>query len=621
MNTIDRPARTRSLWHRVSTLDLNDPHVTAAARFWVPVLFGLWSVFLGQDRNWDGFNYHQYNGFALLHHKLLTDFAPAGMQTYFNPVLDVFYYLLNQAFPAPLVGLIMGTLHGFNFVLLLSIARLTLRDLPAEDSNRTPLLLTAAGMLTANFLSGLGNSMGDDTTTLFVLASLLLVLHLWDRVALLSAGAAAGLIGAGVAAGLAMGLKLTNVTFAVALCAGLLLVPASPLARLRTAFLFGVGALVGLFAAGGYWMGVMWHTFGNPFFPQFSSIFPNPLTPPGGIADTSWLPKSLHEYVLWPFVFAADSRRVGQARLHQIIWPVVYVLCWIVAATRLVELVGVRTKSRRLDSRALYVAAFVVMGYFLWMMVFSIYRYIVPIEVLTPLVAYLLLNRLLSYSIARRAAAWLLAATTIVVLAGGVETWGHERWATLAFHADVPALDSPQTTTVVTIGGADTWGWLAQFFPASVAFTQIAGSFPYTPLYDQQIAEMVRSRGGPTYTAFEGRYNWRVENVAKMDHIASAIGLTGSVKGCHAMRIVIDRLHLHASLRWTAGAADKRVCRLDLRPDDVRDVAGDNAWLVEQARPILEQHGFSIDASSCTTYRAYVGQGVFPYQWCRITRR
>ncbi|MFM0629584.1 hypothetical protein [Paraburkholderia xenovorans] len=47
--------------------------------------------FLGQDRNWDGFNYHQYNGFALLHHKLLMDFAPAGMQTYFNPVPDVFY--------------------------------------------------------------------------------------------------------------------------------------------------------------------------------------------------------------------------------------------------------------------------------------------------------------------------------------------------------------------------------------------------------------------------------------------------------------------------------------------------------------------------------------------------
>jgi hypothetical protein len=63
------------------------------------------------------------------------------------------------------------------------------------------------------------------------------------------------------------------------------------------------------------------------------------------------------------------------------------------------------------------------------------------------------------------------------------------------------------------------------------------------------------------------------------------------------------------------------MCRLDIRHDDVRDVAAENAQLIEQARPVLERHGFTIDAGSCTTYRAYVGQGVFPYQWCGITHR
>jgi hypothetical protein len=63
------------------------------------------------------------------------------------------------------------------------------------------------------------------------------------------------------------------------------------------------------------------------------------------------------------------------------------------------------------------------------------------------------------------------------------------------------------------------------------------------------------------------------------------------------------------------------MCRLDIRHDDVRDVAAENAQLIEQARPVLERHGFTIDANSCATYRAYVGQGVFPYQWCGITHR
>jgi hypothetical protein len=620
MHTIDRPAR-RSFWQRTLSWDLNDPRLSAAARVWVPVLFGLWSLFLGQDRNWDGFNYHQYNGFAFLNDKLHTDFAPAGMQTYFNPMLDVFYYALNRAFPAPLAGFIMGTLHGLNFVLLLSIIRRTLPQLPPEDANRTPLLLAAAGILTANFLSGFGNSMGDDTTTLFVLAALLVVLHLWDRLATWSAATAAGLVCAGLVAGLGMGLKLTNAPFAVALCAGLLLLPATTFARVRAAFLFGVGALAGLLAAGGYWMAVMWHTFGNPFFPQFSSIFPNPLSPPSGVADQSWLPKNAREYILWPFVFAFDSKRVGQARLHQIIWPVVYVLFWALTAIRLAELLRSRPRTRRLSPRAAYVTTFVALGYFLWMILFSIYRYVVPIETLTPLVAYLLLERLLPYLTARRVAAWLLCTTTMVVVAGGVETWGHERWATSAFRADVPALNSPRNTTAVIVGGNPPWGWIVQFFPVSVAFTQIDGSFPYSPQFDQHIAELVRSRGGPAYAIIEGRYNWRIDNVAKMDRIANAIGLTEGMKGCNTIQAAIDRLRLHASLQWTPNAADNRMCRLDIRHDDVRDVAAENAQLIEQARPVLERHGFTIDAGSCTTYRAYVGQGVFPYQWCGITHR
>lgn len=621
MQTVHRPTRSRSLLRGALSWNLNDPRATAAARLWVPVLFGLWSLFLGQDRNWDGFNYHQYNGFAFLNDKLHTDFAAAGMQTYFNPMLDVFYYALNRALPAPLVGFILGVLHGFNFVLLLSIVRRTLPNLPPEDAYRTPLLLAAAGILTANFLSGFGNSMGDDTTALFVLASLLLVLHLWDRLAMWSAAAAAVVTGAGLMAGIGMGLKLTNAPFAVALCAGLLLLPTSPFARVRAAFLFGVGALAGLLAAGGYWMAVMWHTFGNPFFPQFSSIFPNPLTPPRGVADQSWLPKNALEYVLWPFVFAFDSKRVGQARLHQVIWPVVYALFWMLAATRLIELVRRKLPSRRLDPRAVYVITFVALGYLLWMIIFSIYRYVVPIETLTPLVAYLLLNRLLPYSTARRASAWVLGITTLIVVAGGVETWGHEHWAKEAYRADVPTLESPRNTTAVIVGGNPPWGWIAQFFPASVAFTQIDGSFPPSPQFDQHIADMIRSRGGPTYAIIEGRYNWRVDNVEKMDHLANVIGLTHGMQGCHAMQAAIDRLHLHASLQWTPNAADKRMCRLDIRADDVRDIRAENAQLIEQARPSLERHGFTIDAASCATYRAYVGQGVFPYQWCRIVHR
>ena len=52
------------------------------------------SVLMGQDANWDLRNYHLYNPFALLHGRLWRDLMPAGPQSYFNPLLDVPYYVL-----------------------------------------------------------------------------------------------------------------------------------------------------------------------------------------------------------------------------------------------------------------------------------------------------------------------------------------------------------------------------------------------------------------------------------------------------------------------------------------------------------------------------------------------
>jgi hypothetical protein len=621
MNTVESGIRRESIWRRLLSVDLNTPRALATARVAVPLLFGLWSLWLGQDRNWDLFNYHLYNAFAFLHDKLHTDFAPAGMQTYFNPVLDLGYYLLNAYLPAPLVGFLMGVIHGLNFVLLLSIARKALPDLPAEDRYRVPLLLAVAGILTANFLSELGNTMGDDTTALFSLASLLVLLTYWHRLGSRSAKSFGIAVLGGLLVGLGMGLKLTNVVYAVALCAALLLFPATPFARVRLAFFFGIGVRVGLSLTSGYWLWKMWETFGNPVFPQFSSVFPNPLTPRVGVADTSWLPKSVFETVLWPFVFSLHSKRVGQATLHQWIWPVVYVLFWAWAIISGLRILRSSSRGKALDPRARYVIAFVALSYLLWIKLFSIYRYVVPMELLTPLVAFVLLTQLTSYVTARRIAAWTLSATTLVVVFGGVETWGHESWASQAFRAETPSLDSPQTTTAIIVGDDPAWGWLATLFPSTVAFTQIGGNFPGTPLYDERVREMVRQRGGPAFAVFQVKDNWRVEFVAKMNRIADELGFTGSTQACNRLQWAVSRFRLHASVQWLSSASQGRACQLGLRADDVHDPAAENQRSVEEARTILEQHGFLIDPLKCSIHRAYVGQGIYPYQWCRITLR
>jgi hypothetical protein len=158
------------------------------------------------------------------------------------------------------------------------------------------------------------------------------------------------------------------------------------------------------------------------------------------------------ETVLWPFVFSLNSRRVGQATLHQWIWPVAYVLFLAWAIISGLRVLRSSSRGKTLDSRARYVVAFVALGYLLWLTLFSIYRYVVRIELMTPLVAFVLLTKLASYLTARRIVAWTLSATTLIVVFGDVETWGHESWANEAFRAKTLSVDSPQATTAVVVG-------------------------------------------------------------------------------------------------------------------------------------------------------------------------
>jgi hypothetical protein len=68
----------------------------ARACWLLPLLAGFLAVAKGQDGNWDLRNYHLYNPWAWLNDRLTTDLAPAGLQSYFNPLIDLPYFFLIQ---------------------------------------------------------------------------------------------------------------------------------------------------------------------------------------------------------------------------------------------------------------------------------------------------------------------------------------------------------------------------------------------------------------------------------------------------------------------------------------------------------------------------------------------
>ncbi|TDV34752.1 hypothetical protein C7405_107151 [Paraburkholderia caballeronis] len=537
--------------------DMGSARSTAIACWLVPLLYGLYSLTLGADSNWDLRNYHLYNAFALLHGKRAIDLAPAGMQSYFNPLLDVPYYLMAMHLPAMAVGFIMGVMHGLNFVLLVAIGLRVFADLPESSRRRTAFWLALAGCFTANFMSGVGNSMGDNTTALFSLGALLIVLTIWPRIGQGRPHVLAAIALGGVVAGLGTGLKLTTAVYSAALCAGLLFAPVSTFARLRAAFVFGIGVLAGLAATGGFWLVEMGHAYGNPLYPQFSTLFPSALTANVGIADQHWFPKSASEALLFPFVFSAHPLRVGQVVLHQATWVIVYVVFWWWAASIALRR---RVKIPALPSPARYVVAYVAIGYLLWLKMFSIQRYLVAIELCVPLVIYVLMCRLSPHRFARRATAVVLTINTAAVLIGGAHSWGHNRWASRIFSADVPTFEAPDRTTVVLTSGDPPLGWLVPMFPATVSFAAINSSFPQArPAFDNRLHEIVAKRGGPTYALLPGYRSGNEDDPAA-----------------------------NAAERATSGRT-------------------------------LAEYGFALDEASCRVYRGRIGAGAYPFQWCRIT--
>lgn len=591
-------------------LDLDSPRLARASLLLVPLCFGLLSLWRGADGNFDLLNYHFYDVYAFLDGRVGRDLAPAGFQSYFDPLLDVPYYLLTLQWPR-FTGFLMGLVHGLNFLLLFGIARSALPRLPAGDRLRVPLLLALAGCLTGNFLSELGNTMGDDSTALFVLGAVYLLMKSWPQLIGGSRRAFIAVLVAGIFVGMGAGLKLTNCVYAVALCAAFLVMPLPWSSRIKLGFVLGCGVLLGLALTGGWWFLHMWQLYGDPLYPQFTSRFPSPLARSIAVADTKWLPKGLLEFVTWPFLIAWDPRRVGQIPLYQLIWPALYLLFGAWALTRLLR----RQRSPDeafMEGQHRYLLTAIAVGFWLWAAVFGVYRYLVPIEMLAPLGLFLLCIHLRSYAQGRRMSAWILGAATLLVLIDGC-SWGHEAWDDTSFRAEVPAIGSPADTSILLVG-VTPYTWLAPSFPEAVTFAGVRRGFPESPAYVAQVHDLVAAPGRQGYAVLEAHFNWREDSLVHANRLAAAFELRDGPRGCGVLHWSVEHLHLHAVVSDAAGGS----CELMLAPADVEDTQAEDRASRTAAQGLLGKYGLALDAAACVRYMGHVGAGSHPYQWCPV---
>ncbi|WP_146002695.1 hypothetical protein [Telmatospirillum siberiense] len=470
--------------------------------FVVPPCFGLAALYLGMDANWDLRNYHYYNAWALLTDRYDRDIATAQIPTFYNPIIDVPYFLLAQWLPARLLAFLLGCLHGINFILLHCLAE---RVLIIRGSWRRLSICGAvalAGTCGAVALSEIGTVFYDNLLSFGFFGSLALALRHWKRLeggdwkqACLSAALV------GLPAGLAFGLKQTSVIYTFGVCGGLLFcLPVSPWRRLLAAFFCGLGILGGLALGGGYWMWHLWHLYGNPLFPMFNQFFRSPWGLVDSYRDVQYLLGSAWRRVYFPVLFSLDSRQAGEIHFRDyrvlsvfLLIPLAGITAWRDAARRKMPSPPAPFERRQ----AAYLLTATAISYVVWVQLFGVYRYIIAIEMLAPLLAVLAVGYLTPLGRFRRPLTIGLLALLVVSTRPG--TWIRVPFEDQAVAVEVPAIPDP-ANTIVLLAGHEPLSFLLPAFPPEIRFLRIDSTFTNpdqtTVRFNQEMHRIVEHHRG-----------------------------------------------------------------------------------------------------------------------------
>ena len=570
------------------------------------IVAGLVSMILGQDRNWDLMNYHYYGAYAYLNDRVDVDLAPVGLQSYFPPMLDVPYFWLSTRLHPVVLSVLMGAWQGICFILLSGIAWTVLRH-DSRRATRAPLL-GLTGMLSAVFLSEFGSTMGDNTTAPFVLSAILLAL--WQNDQSTKLGWRPLLCGACM--GLAVGLKLTNAIYAIALAATVMAGEGRWMQRFYRLVVVSFSAFAAFGALTGAWFHQMWVAFRNPLLPQFNAWFHSPLATDTLVADTRWLPKTGLEWLTWPVQMALDPTRVGEVGLRQVVWLLLFVAMawWVIKAM---------CARRHPQLPSLFVPAaaqrqlltFVGISFVVWMAMFSIHRYLAAAEMVAPIALWIVIHLVASADRAGRLATGAVAACAIVAVLGWSH-WGRAGLAQNGFQAEVPE-SSPRSATVL-MTGIEPQGWIIPLLPEHYRFVGISG-FPEGPGYQARAQEMWRATPDRTFAILPATDDRRQQRVVRLNRLMDWLKLNET---CARLKWWAGKLKLDTQPAASGAGPAIRKCELTLPATRRIDLVSEDHLLQQQAASLLARYNLQLLNSSCSRKQAFIGSDPQPYQWCRV---
>lgn len=439
-------------------------------------------MLFGQDANWDLRNYHYYNAFAFLEGGRPGDLLAANKANFYNPLIDVPFYLADRLLPARLTGFLLGLLQGLNLPLLFLLCHRLLSGLALRPRLLWSMALAVAGMCGGGALGEIGAVFYDTIVSLGLLSALLLIASRRQELAEGPLPKALGLAAlAGLLVGSSFGLKQPWVVYSVGVCFALLFLGGSPHRRFLLSFFCGLGVLAGFALFGGFWAWQLWMQTGNPLFPYFNNLFHSPWAPDNEFRDTTFLPKGALDYLLRPFQILVDPLVAGEAVFRAPALPLAYALAPVALALPFALRQG---RSERLADPAAgrYLLLVALLTYLAWIKLFAIYRYAIGIEMLSPLLILLLLDRLPLSAKAKQI--WLGGALALCLVFARPGYWVRADWSERYVQVDAPIMEAPERTAVFFASGEPT-SYLIPFFDKDIRWIRLDSGFPAPEPQDQ----------------------------------------------------------------------------------------------------------------------------------------
>lgn len=454
---------------------------------WVVVATFLvgFALYSGQDVNWDLRNYHLYAPYAFLNDRHLLDLSPAGLQSYFNPFLYLGNFWLVENFSPKAVASIQACIQSLNFLLVYFIAAELLRESPNKQG--LSLSLAFMGILSVGFLSEVGSSQLDNVVSIFTLAPLMMLIRLltWPQ----GRAPLYWTFVAGLLAGIGCALKLVIGTYALGLVIALLTLQIPLRERITLSAIYSFGVIIGLLLCGGYWYSFLWSNFGSPIFPLFNSIFEGELAQTSSSRDLRYLPISLFDYLAYPIVFTLDPFRVSEVAYTQYSWVLIYFLIIFFLGVKSISKIRKKMRRRKLSSAEQFFILYFIASFLIWTFLFGIYRYLISLEVLIPLLAFVLVNHLNNKHGSNLVCILILILLT-AVNSFGIADWGRTEWGTSHFSVERPeSIDDADTILLVGMP----MGWMIPALDTNVPFTQIVPNYPVSKAYVERARERVAS--------------------------------------------------------------------------------------------------------------------------------